>query len=80
MATITYLYSITDTVFHMDAAKGVREAVVRSVAINIAQPGTTKLYDIAFSKPTEGSAIVTEVTLYPDVDAALLAYKSTVLV
>lgn len=80
MATITYLYPITTTVFHMDAIKGVREGIVRSITINIAQPGNALSYDIAFSKAMEGSAIVAETTLYPDVDTALAAYKTTVLV
>lgn len=80
MATVTYAYAIGTEVYHMDPVKGVREAVVRALSINVAQAGTTLTYDIAFSKPTEGSALVQEPSLFADVDAALLAYRPTVIV
>lgn len=80
MPTITYAYSIGQEVYHMSASTGVREAVVRALAINVAQGGTTLSYDVAFSKPAEGSAVVTESTLYADVDSALAAYRPTVIV
>jgi hypothetical protein len=80
MATITYLYPVNTTVFYMNATTGVEQAVVRAITANISQNGSTLAYDVAFSKPTLGSKIVNEITLYADVDLALAAYKLTVLV
>lgn len=80
MATLTYLYPVGTTVFYMNANTGVEQAVIRALTANISQSGIVLAYDVAFSKPTLGSKIVTEVTLYPDVDTALLAYRLTVLV
>lgn len=80
MATLTYLYPVGTTVFYMDANTGVEQAIIRSATANISQSGIALAYDIAFSKPTLGSKIVSELTLFPDVDTALLAYKPTILV
>lgn len=80
MPSITHAYTIAQDVFHVDASKGVREAIIKSISISVTQTGTTLLYDVAFKKPTEGSAVVAESTLYATVDAALTAYRPTILV
>lgn len=79
MATINYAYAVGQLVYHMTSSSGIREAVVRAVTSNVNQSGATLSYDIAFTKPSEGSQIVTEPTLFADVDAALAAYRPTIL-
>lgn len=79
MPAITHSYTIGQEVFHVSPTVGVRDAIVRALAINITQTGTSISYDVAFKKVSQGSAIVAENTLYPDVDTALAAYKPTVI-
>lgn len=79
MPSIIYQYGIGQNVFQVDSTLGVRDAVVRALSISVTQAGSTLMYDIAFTKSSQGSANVAEPTLYPDVDTALAAYRSTVL-
>ena len=78
MPSIVHAYTAGDTVFHVNTDTGVREALVTSVNINIKASGTVISYVVAFKKAINGSDTVVENTLYPDVDAALLAYKPLV--
>lgn len=80
MTTINYLYDIGVEVFHVDPIKGVRDAVVRALYVSVTQAGETLSYEIIFKKSENGSAIVSETTLYADVDSALLAYRPTIIV
>ena len=80
MASLTYNFEITTEVFHVDPNNGVLDAVVKSIAINLSQANTTIMYSIAYKKSTLGSATVPETVLYDDIDAALAAYKLTVMV
>lgn len=80
MPSITYAYTVGSEVFHVNDRAGVRDAIVQSLSINITQSGSVLSYSVAFKKPADGSAIVTEPTLYADVDAALAAYKTMVVV
>jgi hypothetical protein len=77
---ITTAYDILQEVFQVDAVYGVREAIVKAIAISTTQAGTSITYSIAYSKATNGSANVLENTLYDDVDLALAAYRTLVLV
>lgn len=80
MSSVTYNYAVGQEVFHVDANKGVRDAVVKSLTLSITQSGTVIIYDVAYKKPTEGVGVVAEANLYGDVDSALAAYKLTVVV
>jgi hypothetical protein len=80
MATITYNYAIGSEVFQVDETKGVLDAIVRTITISIIQGSTTISYNVAYKKPSLGSANVVESALYANVDAALAAYKSIVVV
>jgi hypothetical protein len=80
MATVTHNYEITQEVFHVDPDKGVRDAIVKAIGINITQASTAILYTVSFKKTSQGSATVLENTLYGDVDSALAAYRNSVIV
>ncbi len=80
MASITLNYEVNQEVFHVDPTLGVRDAVVKSIAVAITQTSTAITYSVAFKKASQGSANVLEPTLYGDVDSALAAYRSTVIV
>ena len=80
MPSINYQYAVSTEVFHVNDRAGVRDAIVKSLAINITQQGTILSYNVAFKKPADGSAVVAEPTLYADIDSALAAYKPMVIV
>ena len=80
MATITHLFTINDTVYHVDETYGVRRALVRKVAIDVLPAVQTIVYNIAFADARDGIIDAPESALFADVDAALAYYKTTYVV
>lgn len=80
MATITYLFNVNDTVYHVDETYGVRKAIVRKVAIDVLPAAQTIVYNIAFADSRDGIIDAPETALFADVDAALAYYKTTYVV
>lgn len=82
---IGYDFPVAGTVFCVipvtgtNGIHGVNEAVVSAITINVTQSGPIINYDIAFKNSMLGSMTVLSNQLYPDVDAALAAYRSLVL-
>ena len=80
MATITYLFNVNDTVYHVDETYGVRKAVVRKVAMDVLPTSQTIVYNIAFTDARDGVIDAPEAALFADVDAALAFYKTTYVI
>lgn len=82
MATsVTTDFQVGATVWHVSETDGVREAIVKSIAINIPYTGTvnmTTTYDVRFVNAIFGSLDAKEEDLFGDVDLALAEYKTRI--
>lgn len=79
MPTLDYQYTPGQTVYQIDPDHGIRAAVVKKIEVVLQYGSQSVQYAIAFRKTSEGSAIVDEVTLFPDADSAWGAYKNKYL-
>lgn len=75
MPVITYAYDLGQTVYNIDEDEGIRPAVVKKFEAEVMYGNTTLQYTIAFTKASEGSAVVTEDTLFTTADDAWAVYK-----
>lgn len=79
MPTITYAHALGATVYHVAEDTGVREAVVKSLDIDVKYANTSLQYNIAYTNAKYGSAIVSEADLFADVEVALDTFQSRYL-
>lgn len=84
MAVITLLFDVNDTVYHIDAAKGVRKGTVSAIDVMV-RPSSVPLGYTTVSSYTihlmEGAGIVTgidESSLDDNLDDALATYKTMI--
>lgn len=75
MSTINYDFDPGDTVYSIDARYGIRKAVVRTLRADVTPLSTTVTYTLQFVDSAQGSTTIDAADLYPDVDAALAAYR-----
>ena len=77
MATITYLYNVGQTVWHVSLNDGVREGVIKMLEIKQVFPAIapTISYTAQFVNAANGSVVDVEATFYDNVDDALAAYR-----
>lgn len=81
-------YNIGDVVWHVSTQTtaastgtqcgGVKEAIVRTINVDINAMRTLKEYDIQYTDAFLGSATADEADLFPDVDSALTEYRSRI--
>lgn len=84
MSSVTYAFGVDSVVYHVapsTAAKPavVLESVVKTVQIMVNHNTTTIEYGIVYTQRPGTTHYVTESTLFPDIDAALLYYKNIVI-
>lgn len=79
MPSFAYLYDMNQTVYNISSEHGIREGIVKKIDVTMTYGITTINYYIAFSKATQGSAVVQESTLFPTPDSAWQAYKLQML-
>lgn len=82
MATVTYLYTVDSTVYHVDEYKGVRKGVVRKITATVMPGGglPSVVYVVAFTDARDGIIDALEPTLFDDVDLALAHYKTAFVI
>jgi hypothetical protein len=74
MATVTYLYPVYSTVFHVHTLYGVREAVVSRLVVTVNNFSTDLNYVIQFKKMPGMDNNAIETDLHADLTSALAAY------
>lgn len=65
MSTVTTVFDIGDTVYHLDDQTGIRKGIVKTIDIKEGYPtvAPTISYSVAYSKSAQGSVTCDESTL-----------------
>lgn len=79
MPTITYAHALGATVYQVGEDTGVREAIVKSLNVDVKYGNTSLQYNIAFTNAKYGSAIDVEEDLFADPTVALDEFQTRYL-